>query len=47
MHGFRGEISGGGCQNISVLRLFTNAEVDEVMCWGTPAEALEKDADGG
>ena len=28
VHGFGGEISGGGCQHISVLRLFTNAEVE-------------------
>jgi predicted dehydrogenase len=47
VHGFGGEISGGGCQHISVLRLFTNAEVDEVVAWGTPAEALEKEDDDG
>ncbi len=43
VHGFGGEISGGGCQHISVLRLLTNAEVDEVMAWGTPEEALADD----
>ena len=45
MHGFGGEISGGGCQHISVLRLFTNAEVSEVIAWGEPAEALADDKD--
>ena len=47
VHGFGGEISGGGCQHISVLRLFTDAEVDEVMVWGTPEEALAGDTDEG
>jgi predicted dehydrogenase len=47
IHGFGGEISGGGCQHISVLRLFTNAEVDEVIAWGTPADALEQEDDEG
>ena len=47
VHGFGGEISGGGCQHISVLRLFTNAEVDEVIAWGTPADALEQEDDEG
>ena len=35
IHGFGGEISGGGCQHISVLRLFTTAEVAEIIAWGT------------
>ena len=47
VHGFGGEISGGGCQHISVLRLFTNAEVDEVVAWGTPAETLRAKTDEG
>ena len=42
-----GEISGGGCQHISVLRLLADAEVDEVIAWGTPAEALASDTDDG
>jgi predicted dehydrogenase len=47
VHGFGGEISGGGCQHISVLRLFTNAEVEEVIAWGTPSEALSAETDEG
>ncbi|MXY29469.1 Gfo/Idh/MocA family oxidoreductase, partial [Candidatus Poribacteria bacterium] len=47
VHGFGGEISGGGCQHISVLRLFTNTEVEEVIAWGTPSEALEAETDEG
>ena len=47
VHGFGGEISGGGCQHISVLRLFTNAEVEEVITWGTPPEALNAETDEG
>jgi predicted dehydrogenase len=47
VHGFGGEISGGGCQHLSVLRLFAGAEVEEVIAWGTPPEALEKDDDVG
>ena len=47
VHGFGGEISGGGCQHISVLRLFTNAEVAEVIAWGTPPEALNAETDEG
>ena len=47
VHGFGGEISGGGCQHISVLRLLTTSEVDEVIAWGTPAEALTGDTDEG
>lgn len=47
VHGFGGEISGGGCQHISVLRLFTDSEVDEVIAWGTPSEALEQETDEG
>ena len=47
VHGFGGEISGGGCQHISVLRLFTDAEVEEVIAWGTPPEALSAETDEG
>jgi predicted dehydrogenase len=47
VHAFGGEISGGGCQHISVLRLLTRAEVAEVMAWGSPPEALAKDTDEG
>ena len=47
VHRFGGEISGGGCQHCSVLRLFTGAEVEEVMAWGQPAEALERESDEG
>lgn len=47
IHGFGGEISGGGCQHISVLRLFANAEVEEVIAWGMPPEALATDCDQG
>ncbi|MYC78825.1 Gfo/Idh/MocA family oxidoreductase [Candidatus Poribacteria bacterium] len=47
VHGFGGEISGGGCQHISVLRLFANAEVEEVIAWGTPPEALNAKTDEG
>ena len=45
VHGWGGEISGGGCQHMSVLRLFASAEVDEVLAWGTPPEALAGEAD--
>jgi len=44
---FQGQISGGGCQHISMLRLLTDAEVDEVMAWGEPPEALTQDEDVG
>ena len=44
---FRGEISGGGCQPISMLRLLADAEVDEVMAWGEPPEALAQDNESG
>jgi predicted dehydrogenase len=47
VHRFGGEISGGGCQHLSVLRLFTGAEVEEVMAWGRPAEALQQESDEG
>ena len=47
VHRYGGEISGGGCQHISVLRLFTGAEVEEVVAWGSPEEALDADTDRG
>ena len=47
VHGWGGEISGGGCQHISVLRLLAQAEVTEVIAWGTPEEALKQDSDEG
>jgi predicted dehydrogenase len=40
-----GEISGGGCQQVSVLRLLTQAEVSEVIAWAQPQELLEGDSD--
>lgn len=46
-HWGSGEISGGGCQQVSVLRLLTNSEVSEVIAWGQPQEALEQDSDDG
>ena len=45
VHRFRGEISGGCCQQISILRLLAGAEVDEVIAWGEPEEALANDSD--
>ena len=47
VHGWGGEISGGGCQHIAVLRLLAQAEVTEVIAWGTPEEALKQDRDEG
>lgn len=47
VHGFGGEIVGGGCQHISVLRLLVAAEIHEVTAWGTPPEALLQDDDEG
>ena len=47
VHGWGGQISGGGCQHISVLRLLTGAEVEEVIAWGTPAEAMAAESDDG
>ena len=47
VHGWGGEISGGGCQHIAVLRLLTNAEITEVMAWGKPQESLEANEDSG
>ena len=47
VHRWCGEISGGGCQHIAVLRLFTGAEVEEVIAWGRPQASLEADSDEG
>ena len=47
VHAWGGEISGGGCQHIAVLRLLAQAEVTEVIAWGTPDEALKGDSDEG
>ena len=47
VHGWGNQVSGGGCQHISVLRLLTGAEIDEVVAWGKPAEALESGSDTG
>ena len=37
--GWGAEISGGGCQDISVLRLLADAEVEEIVAWGTHRDA--------
>lgn len=47
VHGWGGEISGGGCQHIAVLRLFTGSEITQVTAWGHPDEALHGDTDEG
>ncbi len=47
VHGIGGEISGGGCQHIAVLRLLAGAEITEVVAWGEPEEALQSDVDEG
>jgi predicted dehydrogenase len=47
VHSWGGEISGGGCQHIAVLRLLAQAEVSEVIAWGKPEEALKSDNDEG
>lgn len=47
VHGWGGEISGGGCQHIAVLRLLADAEVTEVVAWGQPEEVLRGDTDEG
>lgn len=40
VYGLSAEVSGAGCQHFSVLRLFTDSEVHEVIAWGTPALGL-------
>lgn len=47
VHGWGGEISGGGCQHIAVLRLLTQAEITEVVAWGKPQDALDSEEDTG
>jgi predicted dehydrogenase len=42
-----GEISGGGYQHVSALRLLTGAEVEEVVAWATPEELLGSGNDDG
>ncbi len=42
-----GEISGGGCQHVSALRLLTGAEVEAVVAWATPKELLDSGNDDG
>lgn len=43
--GYGGQISGGGCQHVAVLRLLTGAEVIETETYGYPSKALAPDAD--
>jgi predicted dehydrogenase len=45
VNGWGGEIVGGGCQHISVLRLLADAEVEEVIAWGMPEAALGQEDD--
>ena len=47
VHSWGGEISGGGCQHIAVLRLLAQAEVSAVIAWGKPDEALKGESDEG
>ncbi len=47
VHGFGGEISGGGCQTIAVLTLLAGSPVEEVIAWGSPPEALQQESDEG
>ena len=47
VHAYGKQISGGGCQQIAILQLFTGAEVCEVMTWGFPLELLSGDTDVG
>ncbi|MBM3755342.1 MAG: Gfo/Idh/MocA family oxidoreductase [Acidobacteria bacterium] len=42
--GYGGEISGGGCQHVAVLRLLTGAEITQVETYGYPAKTLAADA---
>ena len=45
VHGWSGEISGSGCHTISVLRLMTGLEIEEVTAWAEPLAKLETDCD--
>ncbi len=47
VHRYGGEISGGGCQHVAVLRLLTGAEITEVVAAGAPEEALRSNCDEG
>ena len=38
-------ISGGSVQSISAIRLFMNGDVQEVICWGNPAETINTNDD--
>jgi hypothetical protein len=44
VHSYRGEICSGGTARMLVLQHFTQAEVDEVIAWGSPAEKLADSA---
>jgi predicted dehydrogenase len=46
VHGWQGEILGGGCQHIAVLRLLTQAEVSSVVAWFDPVDGLTMEYDG-
>ena len=43
VHNLGSEVSGGGCQAISVLRLLTDAEIVEVMSWARPVGGMAED----
>ena len=43
VHTLGSEISGGGCQAISVLRLLADTEVVEVMAWADPVGNMAED----
>ena len=45
IHRWHGEISGAGCHLISLLRLWTGAEVEEVVAWAEPEDILASDCD--
>ena len=47
VHTWHGEISGAGCHVISILRLWTGAEVEEVVGWAEPEDVLASDCDWG
>lgn len=40
VHGWQGEILGGGCQHIAVLRLLAQAEVSSATAWFDPPQGL-------
>jgi predicted dehydrogenase len=45
--GLDNTIVGSGCQAFSILRLFVDSEVSEVMAWAGPPKALARDHDWG